>query len=223
MLVPRLTDETEEVLIGLRIFRGEALPLVGMNTYIGGLFSYVLAGAFALFGPRPETGRMVALVFGTLGVASTYLLGRSVGGAGSRGRLIGLLASVLLAGSAADILVTSRLAYSNSLTPFFTTTGLWLLHRAVRRRSGPSLAASGLVLGLALQTHIAALVVWPGLAAYVLLQWRVLPLRWLPVAIGLGVVAIANVIAFNIIHPGMTLQEIVFRSGDYGGAPSAGP
>src|SRR5690348_15948182 len=62
MLVPRLTDETEEVLVGLRIFHGEALPLVGADTYIGALFNYLLAGAFALFGPHPETGRLLVMV-----------------------------------------------------------------------------------------------------------------------------------------------------------------
>jgi len=224
MLVPRLTDETQEVLIGLQIARGQALPLVGVDTYIGAMFSYLLAGAFAVLGPRPETGRLLVLGFGALGVVPTFLLGRSVGGPGGRGQVAGILAALLLAGSATDILVTSRLAYSNSLTPIFTTTGLWLLDRAVRRSSGPSLALSGLAFGLALQTHAAALAVWPGLAVYLLLHRRLLAgrWRWLLAAAGLGVLAVANVLAFNVIHGGATLNEILFRSSDYGGAPSAG-
>jgi hypothetical protein len=131
------------------------------------------------------------------------------------------VAAVLLAGSATDILVTSRLAYSNSLTPFFAMTGLWLLHRTVRDRSGPTLAMSGFVLGLALQTHVAAVVIWPGILAYLLLHHRMVPLRWLAVATGLGVFAVTNILVFNVMYPAATLHEIVFRSGDYGGTPSA--
>src|SRR4051812_26183837 len=61
MVVPRLTDETDEVILGLRIARGEALPLVGVNTYIGALFNYLVAAGFRLLGPRPEVGRLTVL------------------------------------------------------------------------------------------------------------------------------------------------------------------
>ena len=89
MLAPRLTDETQEVLIGLQVYRGHVLPLVGVDTYIGSLFSYLIAAAFALFGPRPEIGRLLVLVFGALGVVPTFLLGRAIGGPGARGRSSG--------------------------------------------------------------------------------------------------------------------------------------
>src|SRR5439155_7087596 len=36
MILPRLTDETEEIRLGLRVARGEFAPLVGVKPYIGG-------------------------------------------------------------------------------------------------------------------------------------------------------------------------------------------
>jgi hypothetical protein len=222
MLVPRLTDESREVMIGFDIYRGMVRPLVGIDTYIGSMFSYLVAGAFFVLGPRPDAGRLLVLGFGALGIVPTYLLGRAVGGPGLRGQVVGLLAALLLAGSATDILITSRLAYSNSLTPLFSTTGIWLLHRAVAQRSGPTLAAAGLTLGLALQTHVAALAIWPGLAVYLALHRRAVSFWWLCAAAVLAILAISNIIAFNVINVGATMNEILYRSSDYGGAPSAG-
>lgn len=222
MIVPRLSDETHEVLLGLRIARGEVFPLVGVNTYIGALFSYLIAAAFHLVGPRPEVGRLTVLMFGALGVIPTYLLARRLGGPGSRGRAAGLMAALLIACSPTDILVTSRIAYSNSLTPFFTTFGLWLLHRAVTCRSGRSLAASGLLFGLALQTHASALAIWPGLALYLLLHRRRIGMGWLLLAGALGLLAVANILAYNLLHLGATANEVLLRSGRYGGAGAVG-
>src|SRR5215213_6405812 len=222
MVVPRLTDETHEVILGLQIARGETLPLVGVNTYIGAVFNYLVAGGFLVLGPRPEVGRLTALTFGVLQIIPTYLLARRLGGSGWRGTATGLLAALLIASSAADILVTSRIAYSNSLTPFFTMSGLWLLHRAVMCRSQLSLVASGLPFGLALQTHASAVAIWPGLAIYLLLQRHSVRLRWLLLTGLVAVLMIANVVAYNVIHPFATVEEIVFRSATYGGVVSAG-
>jgi len=222
MLVPRLTDETNVVILGLRIARGEAHPLVGVNTYIGALFNYLVAGGFLLLGPRAEVGRLTALVFGVLTIVPTYLLARRLGGPGWHGRAAGLIAGLLLAFSPTDILVTSRIAYSNSLTPFFTTSGLWLLHRAVVCRSNLSFVASGVFFGLALQTHVSAVAIWPGLACYLLLRRRNVHLGWLLVAGLAALVMIANVLAYNVVHPGATFDDILFRSGSYGGAVSVG-
>jgi hypothetical protein len=222
MVVPRLTDETDEVILGLRIARGEALPLVGVNTYIGALFNYLVAGGFLILGPRPEVGRLTALTFGVLGIIPTYLLARRLGGAGWQGKAAGLIAALLLAVSPVDILVTSRIAYSHSLTPFFTTSGLWLLHRAVVGRSRQSFIASGVAFGLALQTHASGLAIWPGLAVYLLLRRRSVRLRWLPLAGAGATLMLANVLAYNVLHPWATVDEILFRSGTYGGVVSAG-
>lgn len=61
MLLPRLTNETGEVRIGLQVARGETLPLVGVKPYTGGLFTLLVAGAFRVLGPSIEIGRLVHL------------------------------------------------------------------------------------------------------------------------------------------------------------------
>src|SRR5215207_8968285 len=66
--VPRFTDETDEVLLGLQIARGQRLPLVNQEAYIGPLWNYLLAGVFLLIGPSLYVGRAVALAFGALTV-----------------------------------------------------------------------------------------------------------------------------------------------------------
>jgi 4-amino-4-deoxy-L-arabinose transferase-like glycosyltransferase len=232
MLLPRLTDETGEVLLGLRIARGEALPAVNVQPYIGALYNYLVAGAFLALGPRIDAGRLVAAVAGALTLVPTYLLGRALGGPGARGQLVGLLGAGLLAASATHALVSSRIAYSNSLTPLFATTALWLLHRALARQSGPSLVLAALLFGLAVQTHLSALALAPGLALAVLLSGRGLLLagagrpsmpgraRWLPsrwawLALLASVVAIANIVGYNVTHPLASASGVELRSGRY--------
>jgi 4-amino-4-deoxy-L-arabinose transferase-like glycosyltransferase len=190
--VPRFTDETNEIFLGWRIARGEALPLTNGDAYIGSLFNYLVAAGFGVFEARLEAGRQVVMLLGALAVVPSYLLGRSVGG-----RAVGLLSALLLAASATHIAVNSHVAYSHSLTPLFSTTGLWLLHRAVSRGSGPHLAASGLAFGLALQTHPSAVVIWPGLSIFLLWKGRRLMGRWMLAAIVVVLLAVSNLLVFN--------------------------
>lgn len=157
MLVPRFTDELLEVQPGIQIARGQAFPLVNWQPHIGAMFNYLVAAAFLLVGPRIEVGRLVVMLLGALTVVPAYLLGRGVGGRG-----IGVLTGLLVAVSATHIAVNSHIAYSHSLTPLFSTTGLWLLHRAVVGRSGWRLAVAGLAFGLALQSHPSALAALAG-------------------------------------------------------------
>src|SRR3954467_7367553 len=62
--VPGYTDETGEVLLGLKIARGLALPLTNMANYIGPLWNYVLAALFLVFGPSPDLARGVMVLAG---------------------------------------------------------------------------------------------------------------------------------------------------------------
>src|SRR5688572_14359601 len=139
MVVPRLTDETLEVALGLRLAREGGLPLVGYAPHIGGLFTYLTAGMFLLLGPKIEAGRVLVLITGVLTILPTYLLGRDLGqslasgdlrdasgdeiGDPDRGllcgRLVGLTAALLLALWGPHIATSSRIAYSNSMTPLF--------------------------------------------------------------------------------------------------------
>jgi len=240
MVLPRLTDETGEVWLGFRVARGEALPLVGVQPYIGALFSYLVAGAFWALGPTIAAGRLIVAWAGALTVIPTFLLGReladlavgdvtvgdgadrSTGDTYHRGLVVGLLGALLLAVSAPHILVTSRIAYSNSLTPLCTTVSLWLLARALARQSGASLIGSAFAFGLALQTHLGALALGPGMAAAVLLgagrQWR--DRRWcrptiVLLALAVGLLATGNLVAFNLTHGLASVDWIGIRSGHY--------
>ena len=61
-LIPRFTDETDNVVHALAIARGHQLPLTDTDAYIGAGLSYLLAGALLLFGPYPVLRRYVVMV-----------------------------------------------------------------------------------------------------------------------------------------------------------------
>jgi dolichyl-phosphate-mannose-protein mannosyltransferase len=195
MNVPRFTDEGDDVLPGLAIARGQALPLTSHEPYIGSLFNYLVAFGFWLLGPRLEIGRGLVMLLGALTVVPTYLLGRGLGGPA-----VGLLAALLLSVSGSHIVVDSHVAYSHSLTPLFATTGLWLLRRAVSIGSGWGLAGAGFTLGLAVQTHPSALAIWPGVLVYLLLQRRRLAGRWVVAAFGAALLAVLHLLVFNLTN-----------------------
>ena len=192
--IPIFTDETDEVWLGLRVARGQALPLTNAATYIGPLWNYLLAAVFLVGGPSLYSPRAVALALGALTVVPTYLFGRSLAG-----RAVGLLAATMLALSPAHIVVNSHIAWSNSITPLFSTTGLWLLHRAVRADRPAGLPLSGVAFGLALQTHPTAGLLLPGLALFLLRTrptW--LRSRWPYLAVGLAILVWGSVLANDI-------------------------
>jgi hypothetical protein len=126
MVVPRFTDESSEILLGVSIARGEALPLVNWHPHIGAAFNYLVAAALLIAGPTIEAGRLVVWLLGALTTVPTYLLGRSIGGPA-----VGSLAALFLATSGTHIVVSSHIAYSHSLVPLFSTLGLWLIHRSM--------------------------------------------------------------------------------------------
>ena len=191
-VVPTWTDEVRESTIALDIALGRALPLVNVHAYIGALWNYLVAGAFGLFGLGPDVPRLVALVFGLCTIVATFLLGRQLAGPA-----VGLIGATLLGVSGADVLISSRIAYSHSLTPLFATLAVWLLLRAARG-SGPSLALAGLSSGLALQTHVIALALVPAFASVALARRRTWPRCWPILGVVLGLAAYLNVLLFNL-------------------------
>ena len=232
MVVPRLADETLEVVLGLRLVREGGLPLVGYAPHIGGLFTYLVAASFLLLGPKIEAGRLVVLTAGVLTILPTYLLGRdlgqSLGGSVGRGRVVGLMAALLLTLSGPHIAASSRIAYSNSLTPLFTMTGLWLAHRAISRRSDLALVGCGAALGLALQTAMSALAVFPGVAAAILIPMVASTVRggfrtaWprpdvLLTAAGAGLLMVLNLVIYNLMVGPGTVSTTGNRIGRYVG------
>jgi 4-amino-4-deoxy-L-arabinose transferase-like glycosyltransferase len=177
--IPRFTDELQEVLWGLSISRGEMLPLTAVDSYYGPLWSYLLAGLFALFGPSPTLPRLMAMLLSAALVPLTYFFARDVAG-----RWPAFIAAGLLLTSGGHIVINSHTARSNSLTPLLTTGALWLVYRALadrsfdfgagsatRRQADPRLLVpAGLLFGFALQTHLSVIAFLPGVGLYVLWQ-----------------------------------------------------
>lgn len=212
--VPRFTDEILEVARGLAIARGRLLPLTNYDAYLGAIQNYMLAALFLLFGENPWTGRAMSFVLGGLTVGMTYLYGRDI--ARSVGalqpRVVGVLAALMLSVAGVHVVINSHVAWSNSMTPVFTTAGLWLVVRAVYLNRAWLLAPAGLIFGLALQTHWGAGMFLPAVAVYCI--WKrpeFLRNRWLYIGAGLFLVGYSDVIAHNILNPGDTLRHGQFR------------
>ncbi len=191
--IPRYTDEINEIIPAFDIARGRSLPLTSGPKHIGALFDYVLAGAMLVFGRSPDLPRLVVLVAGLATVVLAYGYARSLGG-----RSAGLLAAGLLALSAPHVLLSSRVAWSASLTPLLCLGAAWALDLAVSRRQGIYLLPAGLLAGLALQAHPSVAALLPGLGAFAVLRGRPLLRSPYPYAAGLSfLVGCANVLSYN--------------------------
>ncbi|MCC7369370.1 MAG: glycosyltransferase family 39 protein [Chloroflexi bacterium] len=213
-IVPPYTDETEEALRAWAIARGELRPLVNVDAYIGALWSYVVAAGFAATGRSAEWPRLASLLGGALTVGMTFLLGRKL-----YGPRAGLLAALLLAVNATHVLVNSHVAWSNCVTPLFTTAAFWLLLRALERPGNAlRLGLAGLAWGMTLQTHPSVIAFLAGAGLYALLRDPRLPLRpsvWL--AALLAAVGYSNVLAYNLSSGFDTLTQAARVGNEYAG------
>jgi len=200
--VPRLTDETDEVMRGFAIARGEILPLTNVDAYIGPLWNYLLAAGFLVFGPSAAVPRALTVLVGLLTVAATLWLGWELArrlGLSEHREIVAGGAAFLLATSSFHAVVSSRIGWSHALTPLFMTLALALLLRWERTASARSLAFGGLTYGLAVHTHPTALAVAPGLLAWALLHASRLARRRAAYA-GLGLAIAVNLplLVFNL-------------------------
>ena len=125
-------------------------------------------------------------------------------------------------------MLNSHLAWANSTTPLFTTTALWLLLRVARRwretkLGGWELAAAGLCLGFALQTHIMVLVIIVGAAIGASLTVpRLVFGRWGLISGTAIMLGYLNMIVFNVITRGGDLRFAQSMSDGYSGGKDVG-
>ena len=191
--IPRYLDEINEIAPAFGIVRGTSSPLVSGPKHLGALFDYILAGAMLVFGRSPDLPRAVVLGTGVLTVLLTYGYARTLGG-----RWAGLIAAGLLAVSAPHVLLSSRVAWSASLTPLLGIGAAWTLELAVSRGRPWLLLVAGLLAGLALQAHPSFVALLPGFAGFVLLRGRHLLRRPQLYLAGLVFLAgFANVMLYN--------------------------
>ncbi len=236
--VPRLTDETREVLRGLAIYLGcyapagcggaispeimgapgvlpgIGLPLTNFDPYMGAFANYLMAAAFWLFGPNPFLPRLLIAVASAAGAVLAYCWGQELGG-----RRAGVLAGFLLAFSSGDVFARAHTAYSNALTPLFLLLSLYLLDRALLRREGLPLVLSGLAGGVAFQTHPSAMAVLAGVAAGLLVwdrPWLRTPAPY--IAAGAFLLGSFNYLLFHLLTGFQFL-----RQGDLAGLATSGP
>jgi 4-amino-4-deoxy-L-arabinose transferase-like glycosyltransferase len=216
--VPALTDEADDLMHALSALREGRLPLASVSVYIGPLFTWFFMGVFAVLGPSPTIGRTVVLLADCAAVALTYALGRAVGG-----RWVGLIAGALLVPNIVHTLIISHIAWSNCVTPLFSTATLLLLVRALQRGAPHLLPAVAFLGALTIQTHPFSALVMLCLGPALLLHpigrgW--LRTRWLPLSLLAAVVGYAPLLVHNIIRPLQTVRGVLDKEYAYHPAAS---
>lgn len=219
--IPILTDETEDMRLGMQIVRG-ARPLMSQDAYNGPVFHYAMAAGYALGGDL-RWPRWLALGLGSLTVVLTHLIAVSLaaaararpGPAGGEGlgraiawpdRQAGLIAAAIMAVAFVPVVVNSHVAWSNASSPFWAMLAVLAVCEAHRREDPRWLVPAGALSGIACQTHASVLPVALGAAVFIAWghpRWLATPWPWLGVAA--GVAAIANVIAFNVTTGGASI------------------
>jgi 4-amino-4-deoxy-L-arabinose transferase-like glycosyltransferase len=161
--VPAVTDESAEVMFAWDIAFAGARPLTHTDAYNGPLWPYLMAGALRVAGPGVELPRRFTLAFGVGAVLATWALAAFAVGRGATA-VAGTVAGLVMGANATHALVGSRVAWSNSTTPFWTALATLALLHAVR---SPARAwrwgGAGVLAGLALNTHPSVAVYLAGL------------------------------------------------------------
>ena len=211
LLSPQFPSVGDAIMAALEMAEGRAFYLHDSAPYLGAPFIWLLALVYRIFGPSLEVTLLVPWAIGALTVVPTYLLGRELAG-----RMAGLFAAALLATAGAHVVVTSHVVLSHSLTPLCSTFTLWLLARAIVRRSGWSLALAGLGAGISLQTHPTVLPLLAGSAVAVLLvrpAW--LRTRWPYLALALVVVGYSTLLAHHVRTGFAVVADIEGKQDEY--------
>lgn len=201
-------DEAYEAIDSVKILNEGARPIFLEGN--GGrqpLFSYLVAGLFAIFGATPPAMRLAAalpvlgVVFGSMKTAETLFNPR-----------IGWLAG-FIAGGAVVMLRIGRLATRVSVLPLFLSLALWQVVAAVKTGRLRHWVAGGILLGIAYYTYLPSLFIPAVIAAIlglaflfqrsqVLHHWRGILLCNL-----LMLVVAAPIFIYYIQHPAMATSR----------------
>ncbi|MGE3271163.1 MAG: ArnT family glycosyltransferase [Chloroflexota bacterium] len=189
-----------------------------VSTSVGAVHELLLAAVFALVGPSAYLPRLVTALQAALTIPLVYVLTRELCRPLGRRRieesflmprLAGLIATGLLATSAAHIVITSHVARAESFTPLLVIALLYSVERALNGRHGRWLLVAGALFGLALQTSTLVLAIFPGLI--LALWWRARSLvlsHWSALAVLAFAGTYAGTLASMIQHGGLSTGSV---------------
>lgn len=194
-------DELAEDLLGYWFIQGKVFPLTNTAWFIGALFNYLAGIAFKLVGSYVAF-RALSAVFGALTAPLVFLLALKL----RQDFTVAALSALVLAFSPPHILVASHVGWSASLTPFFVVAAAIAALKALEAGSRRYWLLTGLVAGLAVQTHPSAIASLAGLAAAYAL-WRGLRetikllIKRAPMMAAGFCLGYLNMIVFNVVVP----------------------
>ena len=185
-------DEGEFGMIALDMARGQGPSPFGV-AFLGdpALYPQLLAPFVAVFGANMTAIRLLSAIVGTATVGLFYLFVRDLGG-----RRAGIIAALLLAGSAVHINF-SRMALNVIEAPLFACLSLWLLWRGITSRRLLWYLLAGIAGGLGCYFHFSARIVVPMLALALLWQAIVRPSAPRHTAQGVGVTALGGLLSLS--------------------------
>ena len=128
------------------------------------LYPNLLGYAFQMFGPSILVARLVAVAFGMVMLAAFYQLVRQ-----STGAWAALLAGFFLLASPSVLLLSAAVMVE---VPAIGTAlvSAWLALRWAKRRHWPWLVAAGVMMGLALEIKLTAVMVLPAILAQIVVS-----------------------------------------------------
>ncbi len=195
--IPRFRGGELEVTLSL--IQGEEFPLVNQHPHIGALANYLYALGYWLLGVHYWVPRVIAAIAGALTISLTYLLARRL--AGTR---VAMLSAFMMTVSVYHVFFISHIPYSNNLTPLFVLLTALTFFRAMEQENPLWLVLSGLLYGMALQTHPSVITLFPAVIVLFVLQGKERLRRWIKrpgfyLIIPAACLGCVNLIYYNIV------------------------
>lgn len=222
-----LGDEGRDALVVYGILHGK-FTLLGPTASVGGFFLgpiyyYFMAPFLWLFNYNPVGAAVMVALFGVATVYLIYKIGYEF-----FNRTTGLIAAFLYAISPL-VIAYSRSSWNPNLMPFFSLLALYVLYKAVVKKSVFLFVLCGFLLGIAMQLHYLTLFLGVVAAFYILLvrvitgvnRIRSILKDYMLLVIGF-ILGLSPFFAFEIRHGFPNTQSIikfVLSSGDTGANP----
>ncbi len=167
-----------------------------LGQFHGGTYplSYMLIGAsMAHFGINEWSARIVPALFGIVTPATVYLLSRKHFGEGTS-----IIAAIIIAISPWH-LYWSQMARFYTMTVFFATASLLVLHKGLEENRRIHIIVAGLLMALGVLSHYSALLMLAGIGVYaaliILLRWeKPAGLNWANILIYLAPLIVGAII-----------------------------